>query len=80
MVSKVQKWGDGQGLKLPQEVLDRAHVAVGDSLEVLVGDGAIILKKVATPKYDLAELVARIPEGYRPDELDSGPPVGREEW
>jgi len=80
MVSKVQKWGDGQGLKLPQEVLDRAHMAVGDSLEVLVGDGEIVLKKITKPKYDLAELVARIPKGFRPEEVDSGPPVGREDW
>jgi antitoxin MazE len=80
MVSKIQKWGDSQGLQLPKELLDRAHLVVGDSLEVLVGDREIVLKKVGKPKYDLAELVARIPKDYKPEELDSGRPVGREEW
>jgi len=32
------------------------------------------------PKFDLAELVARIPKGYRPHEESWGPPVGKEEW
>lgn len=32
------------------------------------------------PKYDLEELVARIPEGYKPEEVSFGPLVGKEEW
>ena len=31
-------------------------------------------------KLDLKELVARIPKDYKPEELDWGPPVGREVW
>jgi CRISPR/Cas system-associated protein Csm6 len=30
--------------------------------------------------YDLAELVSRIPKDYKTEEVDMGPPVGREEW
>lgn len=35
---------------------------------------------MAHPKYDLAELVARIPKDYKAAELDFGPPVGKEAW
>ena len=31
-------------------------------------------------KFDIRELVSRIPSDYQPEELDWGPPVGREVW
>ena len=78
--SKVQKWGNGQGLRLPTHVLESAHIGVGDDVEIVVGDGQIVVKKVDRPKYDLAELVSRIPEGMKIGEVDFGPPVGKEAW
>jgi antitoxin MazE len=80
LVSKVQKWGNGQGLRLPKHVLELAEIAVGDQVELVVGEGEIVVRKARRPKYDLADLVSRIPEGSRPEEVDLGPPVGREAW
>ncbi len=79
-IAKVQKWGNSQGLRISREVLELADLAVGDELEVQVADREIVLKKVGRPKYDLAELVSRIPEGYAAREVSFGPPVGKEEW
>lgn len=81
MVAKVQRWGNSQGLRLSKHVLDLADIAVGDDVEIVVSDQQILVKKV-TPagKYDLADLVARIPKGYKAEEVDFGPPVGREAW
>ncbi|MGE3595401.1 MAG: hypothetical protein AB7N70_07600 [Dehalococcoidia bacterium] len=47
-------------------------------MEVNVSDRRIIVTGPARPKYDLAELVARIPKGYQATEVDLGPPVGKE--
>jgi antitoxin MazE len=80
MVSKVQKWGNSQGLRLSKTVLDLANIAVGDDVEIVVGDRQILVKKVRRRKYDLADLVARIPKGYKASEVDFGPPVGKEQW
>jgi antitoxin MazE len=80
IVAKVQKWGNSQGLRLPKQVLKLADIAVGDDVEVIVANRQITVKKAARHKYDLAELVARIPKGYKSKEVDFGPPVGREEW
>lgn len=79
MVSKVQKWGNSQGLRLSKHVLDLADIAVGDDVQIIVGDGQITVKKTRS-KYDLVELVARIPKRYRAKEVDFGPPVGKEDW
>jgi antitoxin MazE len=79
MVTRVQKWGNSQGLRLSKQVLDLADIAVGDDVQIIVGDGQIIVKKAGS-KYDLAELIARIPKRYKAREVDFGPPVGKEEW
>ncbi|HXG90957.1 MAG TPA: AbrB/MazE/SpoVT family DNA-binding domain-containing protein [Blastocatellia bacterium] len=35
MMSKVQRWGNSQGLRLPKHVLESADIAVGDNVEVI---------------------------------------------
>ncbi len=79
MVTKVQKWGNSQGLRLSKQVLDLADIAVGDDVQIIVGEGQITVKKSGS-KYNLAELVARIPKRYRAKEVGFGLPVGKEEW
>lgn len=80
MVTKVQKWGNSQGLRLAKHVLENARIAIGDDVEIIVGEEQITLKKVVKPKYDLAEMVARMPRDYQTREESLGPPVGREAW
>ena len=80
MVGKVQKWGNSQGVRLSKQVLSLAEIAVGDDVQIVVGDRQITVKKTAHAKVDLAELVAQIPKGYQGAEADIGPPVGKEAW
>jgi antitoxin MazE len=82
MVTKVHKWGNSQGLRLPKQVLLDAKLSVGDAVDVAVRDGAIVIAPVTRVrgKYSLRQLVARIPKGYRAKELDWGKPVGKEVW
>jgi antitoxin MazE len=71
MTTKLQKWGNSQGLRLPKQVLDLADLAVGDEVELIVGDSQILVKKAPRPRprYDLAELVSRIPKDYQTEEM-----------
>lgn len=82
MVTKVQSWGNSQGLRLSKQVLADANVSVGDDVDVAVRDGAIVVTPVKRTrgKLSLRKLVARIPKNYKPEETDWGPRVGREAW
>jgi antitoxin MazE len=82
MVTKVQKWGNSQGLRLAKQVLEDASIAIGDDVDVAVRDGVIVIAPVKRMrgKRNLKELVARIPKDYRAKEVDWGEPVGREAW
>jgi antitoxin MazE len=82
MVTKVQKWGNSQGVRLSKELLSAAGIGVGDPVSVAVLDGTLVVTPVRRVRgcVDLEELVRRIPEGYRPEEVGWGPPAGGEVW
>jgi len=82
MVTKVQKWGNSQGLRIAKHVLADARISVGDDVDVTARDGVIVISPVKRirDRYDLRELVSRIPENYKAGETDWGKPVGKEAW
>jgi len=82
MNTKVQRWGNSQGVRLSKALLADAAIEVGDEVKVVVEDGALIVTPVRRIRggHDLRELVRRIPKGTGREKLDWGPPVGREVW
>jgi antitoxin MazE len=82
MITKVQKWGNSQGLRLSRDLLANVEIDVGDSVDVTVHEGALIVTPVRRVRggRSLRDLVRRIPKGYKPSEVDWGSPLGREVW
>ena len=82
MFTKVQKWGNSQGVRLSKALLSEGDIKVGDAVEVAVRDGVLVVTPVHRVRggQDLKELVKHIPKGYKPEEFDWGKPVGREVW
>ena len=82
MVTRVQKWGNSQGLRLSKELLSAADIDVGDAVDVTVREGSIVVTPVRRVRgaLELDDLLAAIPDDYRHEELDWGPAVGNEVW
>ena len=82
MVTKVQKWGNSQGLRLTKQVLEDAGILVGDDVDVTSRDGVIVIAPVrrVRGKRSLQELVSRIPKNCKGSEMEWGKPLGREAW
>ena len=82
MITKIQKWGNSQGLRLAKNLLADAQLAVGDEVDINVKDGLIIVTpaKRIRGRHSLKDLVARIPKDYQTDEFDWGKPIGKEVW
>jgi antitoxin MazE len=82
VIIKVQRWGNSQGLRLSKALLSDIKIDVGDAVEVTVHDGSLVITPARRVRggLDLAQLVGRIPPNCKPEELDWGPPVGRERW
>jgi antitoxin MazE len=82
MVTKVQKWGNSQGLRLTKQMLEEAHLAPGDEVDVSVKAGVIVIspKRKIRGRYRLEELVAEHDKHQKTEELSWGKPVGKEVW
>jgi antitoxin MazE len=82
MVTKIHKWGNSQGLRLAKQVLEDAHISVGDDVDVTVRDGLIVVAPARRVRgtRSLPDLVSRIPKNYKTEEIDWGQPVGKEVW
>lgn len=82
MLTKIQKWGNSQGLRLARHVLDDVRLGIGDEVDVQVRDGVIVIAPASHIRGNirLEDLVAKISEGRSTDEIDWGTPAGGEEW
>ena len=82
MHSKIQKWGNSQGLRITKVMLEEIKASVGDEVEIYTQEGKIIVEliKQVRGKHDLKSLVAEIPQEYKSTEVNWGKPVGKEEW
>ena len=46
MITKIQKWGNSQGLRLSKELLSDAEIGVGDAVNVALRDGVLVVTPV----------------------------------
>ena len=80
MKTKIQKWGNSLGVRLPKVLLQEAGIAAGSDVNLSLERGRIVLAPVRIPKYKLKDLVDQITPENRHEEVDFGPPQGKELW
>jgi len=79
MLTKVQKWGNSLGLRIPKSFAEEAAVREGSPVDISVQNGRLIICPVQ-PKYELSELLAEVSEENLHGEVETGVPQGRESW
>jgi len=80
MITKVQKWGNSLAVRIPRSVVQDTHLSSGNSVDVAVQDGQIVIAPARRPRFRLDELLKGITPQNRHLESDSGIAVGREAW
>ena len=82
MHTRIQKWGNSQGIRIARHLLKEAQIELGDEVNISVQDGALIISplKNIRGRYKLEDLVKEIPADYQAEEVDWGEPVGKEVW
>ncbi|MBI3296756.1 MAG: AbrB/MazE/SpoVT family DNA-binding domain-containing protein [Elusimicrobia bacterium] len=80
MSTKIRKWGNSLGVRIPKAAADASLVCEGSVVEVVARRGEIVIRPLRKPRYRLDELLAKITHANLPDpsEYDFGPPVGKE--
>ena len=82
MLTKVQKWGNSQGLRFSKAILEEAAIHVGDEVRISVEDGRIIVEPAyqVRGRFDIEKLVAEMPADYQVEEVNWGDATGEENW
>ena len=78
MTTKVQKWGNSLAVRLPKELADRFSLYQGSSVVISNDKESIKIKPVIEKEMSLREMVKKINKFNRHEEIDFGPPVGKE--
>ena len=78
MLSTIQKWGNSQGLRLTRIILQDARLKVGDQVDITADKGRIVIAPTTQVRgrYDLRELLSKVPERRRDEDFDE--PTGKE--
>ena len=80
MITKVQKWGNSLAVRIPGSVAKDTHLGCGNSVDIAVHDGQIVIAPVHGRRFKLDDLLKGVTAQNRHTEVDAGGPVGQEAW
>jgi antitoxin component of MazEF toxin-antitoxin module len=80
MIGKIQSWGEGYGIRIYKKLLDIAHIDIDTPVEITAYEGMIIIEPATKVrrKYDLGELLKKMPKDYSVKEETWGTARGNE--
>jgi antitoxin MazE len=80
MRTKIQKWGNSLGLRIPRSFAKEAQVEAGATVDLRVTQGRLEVRPVRRERYELEDLLAGITPKNLHHEVDTGRPEGKELW
>ena len=80
MTTKLQKWGNSLGVRLPKTEVKKAGLREGKLVSVTAIRSGIFIKATPTKREKLNDLVEKITPTNRYAEFDWGESVGNEIW
>ena len=80
MQTKIQKWGNSLGLRIPRTFAAEAQVGEGSTVDLSVEGGRLLVRPLRRRRYTLGQLLNKITRRNLHTEISSGAPAGREIW
>ena len=78
MQTRVQKWGNSLGVRIPRGLADEVGLGAGTEVSIIAKDGELVLRPSLPSRLRLADLLAGItPENINAS-VDTGDAVGSE--
>lgn len=76
----VRKWGNSASVCVPARVMAAAALRIDQAVDVREDNGRVIIEPIEEAANELDDLLAGMKPETFPEEVDFGPPVGRETW
>ena len=80
MQTRIQKWGNSLGLRIPRSFATEAQVEEGSTVDVSVENGCLRVRPLRARRYVLRELLKGIRSRNLHAEVSTGKVIGREAW
>ena len=79
MKTKIQKWGNSLGLRIPKTFAQEARIDNGASVDIKVEGKKLVIKPLK-PSFNLDDLLARVTPQNTHKEIDTGRNIAKEIW
>jgi antitoxin MazE len=76
----VKKWGNSAAVRIPASVMAAASLDLDQVVDVREEGGRVVIEPVRAEPYDLDALLDQMRPETFPEDIDFGPPRGRETW
>ena len=77
---QVKKWGNSASVRIPATILAAASLRIDQEVDIREEDGRIVIEPATAPSFDLDRLLSAMTPDTFHEEVDFGPPVGKEIW
>jgi antitoxin MazE len=78
MQTRVQKWGNSLGVRIPRGLADEVGLGAGTEVSIIAKDGELVLRPSLPSRLRLADLLAGITPENIHTSVDTGDAVGSE--
>jgi antitoxin MazE len=78
MQTRVQKWGNSLGVRIPRGLADEVGLGAGTEVSLTAKDGELVLRPSLPSRLRLADLLAGITPDNIHASVDTGDAVGSE--
>ncbi|MDZ4803507.1 MAG: AbrB/MazE/SpoVT family DNA-binding domain-containing protein [Candidatus Eisenbacteria bacterium] len=80
METKIRRWGNSLGLRIPSSFAREAGVGEGSTVDITVDGEILTIRPAKHRRYRLDDLLKKVTTKNRHEEIDTSDPIGREIW
>lgn len=78
MHTRVQKWGNSLGVRIPRGLAEEVGLGAGTEVSLSAKDGELVVKPALPTRLSLDDLLASVSESNIHSSVDTGSAVGAE--
>lgn len=80
MRTKIRKWGNSLGLRIPKAFAEEVGVGAGSEVDLAIESGDLVVRLRQPPRLRLEDLLAEVTPDNIHGEIELEGPLGREVW
>jgi antitoxin MazE len=78
-IGRIRRWGNSWGLRIPRSLINQLGIGEGANVQITLENSSLVITPIRK-EYTLTELLENItPNNIHPG-IDTGSPVGNEEF